>query len=88
MAKKEAPRTALELIEDAAANPNLTAKEAVLNLARLAMHLGLNQPDKLQKIGPALGNMALGIGKVAAAEAKQGDGDDDALLARFAAPLK
>lgn len=67
-------KTAVDLINAAAANANLTPREAVLNLARLALHTGVNDPDKLRAIGPALGHIAQGIGKVAAAEASKAGG--------------
>lgn len=85
MAKK---KTTVELIDEAAANPDLSPREAVLNLARLAMHLGVHNAAQLKVIGPALGSIAQGIGKVAAAEAAGGPQADGALLAKLMAPLE
>lgn len=87
MAKKPA-KTAIELIDEAAADPDLTARAAVLNLGRLALHLGVHDAAKLHSVGSALGQIAMGIGKVAAADAAQGGGGDGGTLADFAGPLK
>lgn len=81
MAKKA--KSARELIDEAASDPDLTPRKAVLNIGRLALHLGVNDPDALKAIGGALGNVAQGIGKVAAADAKQGEGGEDSLLAAW-----
>ena len=78
MAKK--PKTTVELINDAAADPELTPRKAVLNIARLAMHLGVTDPAKLKLVGAGLGHICQGIGKVAVAEASKGGGDTDNLL--------
>lgn len=73
-------KTTIELINEAAAKPDLTPREAVMNLGRLALHLGVHDKVSLKTIGPALGNIAQGIGKVAAAEAAQAEGGDGDLL--------
>lgn len=76
-------KTATELIEAAAADPNLTPESALINLSRLALHLGTTDADGLKQVGPALGHMAQGLGKVVAAKAGQGGGDDGELLKKF-----
>lgn len=78
--------TAVELIKTAAADPNLTPESALINLSRLALHLGTTDGPSLKQVGPALGHMAQGLGKVVAAKAGQGGGDDGELLKRFLDP--
>ena len=75
-------KTAVELIDAAAQDPDLTPRAAVLNLARLALHLGVHDSGKLKVIGPALGNIAQGIGKVAASEAPKGGGGSGGMVYR------
>lgn len=79
-----AVKSTIDLINEAAAKPDLSPREAVMNLGRLALHLGVHDKASLKVIGPALGNIAQGIGKVAAAEAAQADGGDGDLLKALA----
>lgn len=73
-------KSAVELINEAACKPDLSPHEAVVNIGRLALHLGVHDKASFKVIGPALGNIAQGIGKVAAAQAAMQDGDDGGLL--------
>lgn len=80
------PKTAKELIEASARDPNLTPAQALIALSRLALHLGTTDAAELHTVGPALGHLAQGLGKVVAASEKGGGGDGDDLWQRFLDP--